>query len=183
MRLALVMLLAALSGPAAASPSFDCAAATAPDELAICGDDSLAQLDDAMAMAEAQVRALRGASLRPLMGMLLEARQACGADRWCIAEAQRYAIEVLGSLGAKGLGRPGQFFLHTGMGPTIRAWHRAHGECLGATLPDMAGAACHLRDQVLAPMLAAMDLCRGRADAPSPLAGLWLPCAYGEMVE
>ena len=173
-----------------ATPSFDCARATARDEQRICADPGLAQLDDVMAAALTEVQGLRGAALRPYELMLLENRQACGGRADCIAEAQRYAIEAYGALGAKGAGAPGQFFRHTGMPAVLRAWHRADGECRGATVPAAVEAACRLRDTLLEPILVETGLCQGRErlsgtppEGLSPVSGHWLPCVYDDLVE
>lgn len=190
MRIPFVLFLGVIASPALATPSFDCARATAPDEQRICADPSLAQLDDAMAAARAGAEAVQGAALRRYSGMLIETRQACGAVPDCIAEAQRYAIEAYGALGANGAGAPGQFFRHTGIAPLIRAWHRADDECRGATDALAVEAACILRDRVLYPMLGESGLCLGRDRLPdtppealSPVSGRWLPCVYDDLVE
>jgi uncharacterized protein len=57
MRLALILVSLFLASPAsAAGPSFDCAKAKAPDEIAICGDEQLSQLDRLMAAAYDEAR-------------------------------------------------------------------------------------------------------------------------------
>ncbi|MCC0075340.1 MAG: hypothetical protein H6898_01980 [Rhodobacter sp.] len=192
MRQILIVLCLLLTGvvSAQATPSFDCARATTPDELAICAHRNLALLDDSVAAAYAEIRAFRGPGFIANYGrVLLDERRACGADLRCIEAAQRYAIEAYKALGARSVGPLGQSFSGYGIRSLIEAWGRANGECRG-TDPAMVEAACRLRDRVLAPALSAHDLCLGVYSLPFNdfqamilVRNHWLPCVYNELTE
>ncbi|MFG1425060.1 lysozyme inhibitor LprI family protein [Roseixanthobacter glucoisosaccharinicivorans] len=98
---ALVLLAAAstLCLPAGArAASFDCAAAQAPDEKAICVTLSLNDLDVKMATEYAIVTRLVGmgqrGDLQDQQRAFLKQRAACGSDVACIAKAYRDRIAV-----------------------------------------------------------------------------------------
>jgi hypothetical protein len=82
-------------------PSFDCKTNTAPDEQAICANQTLAELDRLMAVGYEYVRAKYGNSEAKRIGRpLLESRQACGRNKTCIERSQLNAIKMYISLGA-----------------------------------------------------------------------------------
>lgn len=93
----LALALAALSRPAAAA-SFDCAAAKAPDEKAVCATRSLNDLDVKMATQYAIVTRLVGmgqrGDLQDQQRAFLKQRAACGSAVACIASAYRARIAV-----------------------------------------------------------------------------------------
>jgi uncharacterized protein len=81
-------------------PSFNCRAAAAPAEIAICGDAQLAALDNqlaqqfslkAMALPVSATAAFKAAQAR-----WLQARNACGADKTCLANSYRLRMQQLG---------------------------------------------------------------------------------------
>jgi uncharacterized protein len=85
----------------AATPSFDCAKAKAPDEIAICADEQLAQLDRLAALAYDEARHASGrSSARATARDGLAARSHCGADRDCIMSVQVATILKFQQLGA-----------------------------------------------------------------------------------
>ena len=85
----------------AAGPSFDCAKAKAPDEIVICGDEQLAQLDRLAALAYDEARHASGrSSARAAARDGLAARSHCGADRDCIMSVQVATIIKFQQLGA-----------------------------------------------------------------------------------
>ncbi|MFG1413952.1 hypothetical protein V5G24_22890 [Xanthobacter sp. VTT E-85241] len=89
--------LAALPRPAAAA-SFDCAAAKAPDEKAVCATRSLNDLDVKMATQYAIVTRLVGmgrrGDLQDQQRAFLKQRAACGSNVACIAKAYQDRIAV-----------------------------------------------------------------------------------------
>ncbi|GIT92440.1 hypothetical protein JANAI62_28980 [Jannaschia pagri] len=93
----------AVSGPPPAPvrtvvrPSFDCARAGTPTELAICADANLAQLDSQMAAQYQSIRrrlsnAGRARLLEEQRGFL-RGRDACGANAGCINNAYRFHMD------------------------------------------------------------------------------------------
>ena len=87
---------------AQARPSFNCAAARASDERAICADERLAELDRAVASAYEQASAsnMTAGSARGIARDGLAARHACGADRLCILDQQASDIDAFEDLGS-----------------------------------------------------------------------------------
>lgn len=81
----------------AASPSFDCNKASAPDELAICADDGLARLDREAAAAWRKLRATDKTAATRIGRELQSQRRACGSDKTCIRKAQTWAIDEYAS--------------------------------------------------------------------------------------
>src|SRR5688572_13692420 len=105
--LTLAFVLSSLAAPAAlGQPSFDCGKAKNPDEKAICGDDRLAELDQAVNIAWQQARRAGGKS-RALAAARngQAARRACRSDRVCILDRQVELIGRFRELGA-GVGVP-----------------------------------------------------------------------------
>jgi uncharacterized protein len=91
-----------LASPAlAAGPSFPCSKATAPDEIAICADDHLSQLDRLANLAFTEVK--RGSNKPKALKAArygMTARSACQDDKGCIFSAQVELIKSLQDLGA-----------------------------------------------------------------------------------
>ena len=83
-------------------PSFDCRAARAPDEGAICADERLAELDQAVAIAYRQVAASKENTdtARGMARDALAARRACGSDRLCILDQQASELDLFSSMGS-----------------------------------------------------------------------------------
>ena len=83
-------------------PSFDCAAARASDERAICSDARLAELDRDVASAYGQASAsnMTAGSARGIARDGLAARHACGADRLCILDQQASDLNAFEDLGS-----------------------------------------------------------------------------------
>jgi uncharacterized protein len=82
-------------------PSFNCASARTPDELAICANGELAQFDNAVAAGYQYVRQASGDAFAKLTDVpLLQARRACGADVACVKDRQIAAINTFHNLGA-----------------------------------------------------------------------------------
>jgi uncharacterized protein len=105
-RLALVGLFlgVAVSATAAgqgARPSFDCRAAKAPDEYAICSDSRLAELDQAVSIAYGEIEQRFMKEGVKSAKEILAARHACGTNRLCILDQQVRAIEAFSEFGSK----------------------------------------------------------------------------------
>jgi TPR repeat protein len=82
-------------------PSFNCAKARAPDELAICSNPELSELDNAVVAGYEYVRRANGDLFaRQTNAPFFQARQACGADADCIKGRQVDAISRYHDLGA-----------------------------------------------------------------------------------
>ncbi len=94
------VLAAFLAAAPAEAASFDCNKATKPDELAICGNPELSDLDVEMAtlygvrMEIPMMMGARGAAQDEQVAFLAT-RGACGGDVACIAGAYRDRIATL----------------------------------------------------------------------------------------
>lgn len=78
------------AGAAGAQPSFDCRKAATPTEKAICADAQLAWLDRAVATAFRQLKAELASQIEMLPAEqteFLKVRDACGAEKACLARA------------------------------------------------------------------------------------------------
>lgn len=78
-----------------ADPSFDCAQASKPDEVAICSDPQLAKLDSLVAAAYGGYQP-SFQSKAEVGRLFLADRASCGGDKVCIAAAQLNALETYG---------------------------------------------------------------------------------------
>ena len=84
-----------------ATPSFNCANATYPDETAICSSTELSQLDTVLVAGYEYVRRRYGDQYaKSINAPLFQARRACGPDVACIKERQLAAIKVFEGIGA-----------------------------------------------------------------------------------
>jgi uncharacterized protein len=103
----LVLLLIMHTGTVAraqpANPSFDCGRARELDERAICSDDRLAELDQAVAIAFGQASKDPNfkQEARETAKETLAARHSCGDNRICILDQQVRAIDNYSDLGSK----------------------------------------------------------------------------------
>jgi hypothetical protein len=85
----------------AAGPSFDCNQATAADEIAICSNSQLSELDNLMTEGFQFLKLRHGRKqANAIAKPLLSLRQACGSDADCIMQRQADAIETFRKLGA-----------------------------------------------------------------------------------
>jgi uncharacterized protein len=97
---ALAIPTASAGSAQSANPSFDCAKASKPDERVICGDDRLAELDQAVSIAFGQAVRKFKDEARKIAAESLAARHACGTERLCILDQQVKAIEEYADLGS-----------------------------------------------------------------------------------
>jgi uncharacterized protein len=84
-----------------AKPSFDCAKARTQDEITICSDARLAELDQAVAIGVKEIPAIYQEAARSIARQTLAARRSCGADKLCILDQQAAAITRLDDFGAQ----------------------------------------------------------------------------------
>jgi uncharacterized protein len=112
-------------------PSFDCKKARAADEHAICADEKLAQMDQAVAIALSQVDKDSVKLARQTAYESLLDRHGCGANKLCIVDNQAQAVEILKNFGAK-----------TALPPWIGAYRLSllEGKPLVNDLPTAVGA-------------------------------------------
>lgn len=87
----LIMGAAFAASPASAA-SFDCRKASSADEHAICSNDELSALDDAMAAGYREARKQAPEVVKPLSRSLLAERRACEADVDCLKTAMTKAV-------------------------------------------------------------------------------------------
>jgi uncharacterized protein len=98
--------------PSSITPSFNCAAASAPAETAICSDAGLAEMDNQLARQfSTRLMATPAASVnafRQEQARWLQTRNACGADKDCLAGSYRARLQQLA-----------QASIDTGSGPSF----------------------------------------------------------------
>jgi uncharacterized protein len=89
-----ILLLFSTTLGTAAAPSFDCSRARTTDEIAICGNPQLSELDRRTTAAFNSARASAGErAAKEIARRFLSSRQQCGADAKCIRRRQVEAIE------------------------------------------------------------------------------------------
>ena len=133
LRSALVLIaLAAFARPGHAA-SFNCAAASTPDERAVCANASLSQLDSAAGAAYSQAIALAGpAQMKPVALDFLAQRRACGSAEACIMASYLAVLDKYANTGAK-VGVPpwaNAMAISGGSAPPSRALPRGVGQCV-----------------------------------------------------
>ena len=85
----------------AQGPSFNCAKAHRPAELAICGNDKLSELDRILVAGYNYIKASESLAAADKIGIpFYYQRLACGADVGCIAKSQITEIQELARAGA-----------------------------------------------------------------------------------
>ncbi len=97
---ALMVIVGAVFGSGAANAaSFDCRKASAPDEIAICDNRELSQLDVKMATLYETIRKLVGMGVRGALqdqqSAWLQARSGCGRDVACLRNLYEARIRAL----------------------------------------------------------------------------------------
>src|SRR5579863_2710101 len=118
MRSAVLAFLTIAFVPSAQAASFDCAKARAPEEVAVCADPQLSELDGLLGTAFNEAKKFSKADpqdSRKVMAVatvFLKQRHACGARRPCLVASYAGALEGYVGLGA---------------GATIPAWIDAPG--------------------------------------------------------
>jgi uncharacterized protein len=86
---------------AGTGPSFDCNRAQAADELAICSNAGLSEMDNLIAAGYEYASLKFGkARARRLAATMLRLRSACGGDTSCILQRQVEAVKAYQQLGA-----------------------------------------------------------------------------------
>lgn len=85
-------MLAVLVASSANAVSFDCKKASSADERAICSNDELSSLDDAVDAGYREARRSSPAAAGPLSRALLAERRSCGSDTACLNVAMTKAI-------------------------------------------------------------------------------------------
>ena len=84
----------------AANPSFDCAKARTQDEIVICNDSRLAELDQAIAIGLSQISGDHKKSAIAVAKGTVKTRRSCGSSKLCIIDQQVNAIQTLSELGS-----------------------------------------------------------------------------------
>ncbi|WP_051365537.1 lysozyme inhibitor LprI family protein [Agrobacterium tumefaciens] len=90
-----ILMIAGISpvvATSAVAASFDCRKASSADERAICSNDELSALDDAVAAGFRQARKTSPSAVKPLSRSLLAERNACGGDVDCLKSVMTKAI-------------------------------------------------------------------------------------------
>ncbi len=164
----------------AQEPSFDCAQATKPYELAICDSADLSTLEAAGAEAFAQVSIDHAAAAKAIARPALQARRDCGADAECIADVLMQALYSYWAAGARSDQADAMDWL-------IADWTEANATCRESSDPAVGPQACSARN-LLTVQLHDIGLCEGAYNLDNPDAATttllrehWVPCFYPEL--
>ena len=82
------------------APSFDCSRAHYPDEITICSDRKLSELDQIVSRGYSQIKGERRSIAQDFLLSSLRARHACGSNKLCILDTQTQVIDGLSEFGA-----------------------------------------------------------------------------------
>ena len=82
------------------APSFDCSRAHYPDEITICSDRKLSELDQIVSRGYSQIKGERRSIAQDFLLSSLRARHACGSNKLCILDTQDQIIDDLNEVGA-----------------------------------------------------------------------------------
>lgn len=167
----------------AQAPSFDCALATRADEIAICSDPQLAELEKTLADAYQALKDQQGPNAAKSIGTpILMHRRQCGSDAQCIYDVFESGIAKYQEAGVLVVAPAAE------MNTLISEWHDANGNCRDAQGADDVNQQCGLRDQ-LGQQLNYIGLCQGNYLFDSPdfqmatiLRERWIPCIYTELL-
>src|SRR3954454_11707804 len=85
----------------AANPSFDCVQARTQDEIAICNDSRLTELDQAIAIGLGQISGDHKQSAISVARGTVKTRRSCGSNKLCIIDQQVNALQPLSELGSE----------------------------------------------------------------------------------
>ena len=164
----------------AQEPSFDCAQATMPDELAICDSADLSSLEAAGAQAFAQVSKDHEAAAKAIARPALQARRDCEADAACIEDVLMQALYSYWAAGARSDQADAMDWL-------IADWSEANLTCRESIDPEVGQEACSARN-LLTVQLHDIGLCEGAylLDLPdfataTLLREHWVPCFYPDL--
>ena len=164
----------------AQEPSFECAQATEPDELAICDSPYLSILEAAGAEAFAQVSLDNQAAAKAIARPALQARRACGADETCLEDALMQALYSYWAAGARSDQAQEMDWL-------IADWTQANETCRGSSDPVAGPKACRVRNLITV-QLHDIGLCEGAYSLDIPdfatatmLREHWVPCFYPDL--
>ena len=135
----LLAALVAFARPGNAA-SFNCAAASTPDERAVCANASLSELDSAAGAAYSQATAMAGATdIKPLALDFLAQRRACGSGDACIMASYLAVLNAYSSRGAK-VGIPpwaNAMAISGGSAPASRSLPRSVGQCVQTSVTSV----------------------------------------------
>jgi uncharacterized protein len=96
-----LFLIGTATSAQAGNPSFDCGRARTPDEKAVCADDRLSELDQAMSIAFNQADPKYRQEARAWARAAIVDRRACADDRVCILDQQVSAIQMYSGFGSQ----------------------------------------------------------------------------------
>lgn len=95
-----VFLFPSEAGSASFRPSFDCSRARYQDEMTICNDRKLSELDRIVSFDYGQIKGEDRSTVQNLLLNFLGVRRACGSKKLCILDAQDLLIDNLHEFGA-----------------------------------------------------------------------------------
>lgn len=187
MKIVAVLMIFIPSMALAQAPSFDCALATSADEIAICADPELAELEQTLADAFQALTDQQGfKAAKSIATPILVQRRQCGSDAQCIYDLFRSAILKYQQAGVVELtSAPDNA---TNINELIIEWQDANGRCRDAEGAADIDQQCGLRD-ALADQLNNIGLCQGNYMFDTPdfqmatlLRERWIPCLYTELL-
>lgn len=171
----------------AQTPSFDCRLATRADEIAICSDPQLSELEKTLADAYQAVKDQQGANVAKSIGTpILTHRRKCGSDTQCIYDVFQDAVSKYQEVGVMDV--TPTVNIAPQMNDFISQWQDANARCRDAEGADDLNQQCGLRDEI-AEQLNTIGLCQASYMFDSSdfkmatiLREHWVPCVYTELL-
>ena len=136
-------------------PSFDCNRARYQDEITICNQQKLSELDQIASHGYSQIKGERRSVAQDFLLSSLRARHACGSNKLCILDTQAQIIDDLNEVGAN-ISKPSWIgayrlsLIENGKTPMVRGVHERVGTCSRTKIKDI-GTRVHDRQMVVPP--------------------------------
>ena len=136
-------------------PSFDCNHAQYQDEITICSDRKLSELDQIVSRGYSQVKGESRSITQDFLLSSLRARHACGSNKLCILDTQAQVIDGLSEFGAHVSNPPwiGAFrlsLIENGKTPMVSGVPERAGTCSRTKIKAI-GTRFHDRQMVIPP--------------------------------
>ena len=137
------------------TPSFDCNRARYQDEITICNDQKLSELDQIVSRGYSQIKGESRSIAQDFLLNFLDVRHACGSNKLCILDTQDQLIDDLNEVGAN-ISKPSWIgayrlsLIENGKTPMVSGVPQRVGTCSRTKIKDI-GTRFHDRQMVVPP--------------------------------
>ncbi len=137
------------------TPGFDCNRARYQDEITICNDQKLSELDQIVSRGYSQIKGESRSIAQDFLLNFLDVRHACGSTKLCILDTQDQLIDDLNEVGAN-ISKPSWIgayrlsLIENGKTPMVSGVPQRVGTCSRTKIKDI-GTRFHDRQMVVPP--------------------------------